>query len=107
MPGRFVDVGERLEQAAVREAEEETSLNVKLKKLLGCYSDPARDPRGHTISAVYIAEASGKPEARDDAKAIAVVDADNIGQPLAFDHEIIIKDYLDYRRSGSLPPLRG
>jgi len=67
LPGGFVDVGETLEQAAVREAEEEISLVVSLKSLLGCYSDPARDKRGHTVSAVYVAEATGSPIAADDA----------------------------------------
>lgn len=68
LPGGFVDVGERLENAARREALEETSLEVELQTLLGCYSDPARDPRGHTVSAVYVATATGEPQARDDAR---------------------------------------
>jgi len=72
LPGGFVDVGESTEHAAVREAEEETSLRVTLKVLLGCYSDPGRDPRGHTASVVYVAEAAGEPCAQDDAAGVAV-----------------------------------
>ena len=73
LPGGFVDRGETLEQAACREAKEETGLNVQLQVLLGCYSDPKRDPRGHTASAVYIGEAVGTPVAQDDAKAVAAM----------------------------------
>ena len=72
LPGGFVDVGESLEQAAVREAAEEISLPVKLITLLGCYSDPARDPRSHTVCAVYTAEASGEPQATDDAANVQI-----------------------------------
>ncbi len=105
LPGGFVDVGERLEQAAVREAREETSLSVELVALLGCYSDPTRDARGHTVSAVYVATASGVAAARDDAKALDFFDAGEYPE-LAFDHAQIIEDYLQYRRTGRLAPLR-
>ncbi|MEJ2552946.1 MAG: NUDIX hydrolase [Gammaproteobacteria bacterium] len=71
LPGGFVDVGESLERAALREALEETSLQVVLTTLLGCYSAPQRDPRRHTVSAVYVAEARGEPLARDDAKRVS------------------------------------
>ncbi len=105
LPGGFVDVGERLELAAVREAREETSLDVSLVELLGCYSDPARDQRGHTVSAVYVANASGVAVARDDARNLGLFDAKSC-PPLAFDHALIIADYLHYRASGRVAPLR-
>lgn len=106
LPGGFVDVGERLEQAAEREALEETGLRVTLKALLGCYSDPRRDPRGHTVSAVYIAEARGEPEARDDAEHAALFTLNALPDALAFDHALIVADYARYRQSGRVAPLR-
>ena len=103
LPGGFVDVGESLEHAAVREAEEETALRVTLKVLLGCYSDPSRDPRGHTASAVYVAEAVGEPRAQDDAAGVAVFSPEALPSPLAYDHVRILRDYLIWRRQGRLP----
>jgi 8-oxo-dGTP diphosphatase len=103
LPGGFVDRGESLEQAAVREAREETCLEVTLETLLGCYSDPARDPRGHTASAVYIAHARGTPKAADDAADTMLCVPPRYPDPLAFDHGRILEDYYRYKLSGRLP----
>jgi len=97
LPGGFVDIGESLEQAAIREAKEETCLDIELISLLGCYSDPERDPRGHTVSAVYIATATGTPRAADDAKAVNIFSVEQLPSELAFDHAKILTDYQDWR----------
>jgi 8-oxo-dGTP diphosphatase len=106
IPGGFVDVGERVETAAVREALEETSLRVTLRGLLGLYSDPARDPRGHTVTAVYVAEAVGEPRAEDDALRLGVFDLDALPEPLVFDHGLVLADYRRWRDGGGAAPLR-
>jgi 8-oxo-dGTP diphosphatase len=103
LPGGFVDVGEAVEHAAVREAEEETALRVTLKLLLGCYSDPARDPRGHTVSVIYVAEAEGEPRAQDDAAGVAIFSPEALPAPLVFDHARILRDYLAWRQRGVVP----
>jgi len=93
IPGGFVDYGESLETAAVREALEETTLKVRLVRQFHTYSDPRRDSRLHTISTVFIAEAEGTPIAADDAKEARVITKDNIPDDMAFDHALILNDY--------------
>ena len=104
LPGGFVDEGESLSTAAVREAREETCLSVTLEEQFFCYSDPARDPRQHTLSVVFIGRATGQPRAADDAKRVQVFPADAPPSPLVFDHARILSDYVHYRRTGERPP---
>lgn len=103
LPGGFVEVGESVESAAVREAVEETNLEVSLVTLLGVYSDPRRDPRGHAVGVVYVARAAGDPVAMDDAAAVRVYAIDDLPKQLAFDHAQILDDYRVYRRTGQRP----
>ncbi|MBO8143459.1 MAG: NUDIX domain-containing protein [Thermodesulfobacterium sp.] len=98
LPGGFVDYGEPLEKAAIREAKEETNLDVELLYLLGCYSDPKRDPRFHTITTVFVAKGKGELRAKDDAKLAKLFKIEEIPwNDLAFDHAKILKDYLKRR----------
>lgn len=103
IPGGFVDYGECLEDAARREAEEETSLKVTLKAMLYTYSNPARDPRRHTVSTVFTATAKGNPAAADDAKNLKIFKLSELPKEMAFDHAQILADYIKFRKTGKLP----
>ncbi|HPX60755.1 MAG TPA: NUDIX hydrolase [Deltaproteobacteria bacterium] len=100
LPGGFVDYGESLEAAAVREAQEETFLAISELRLVGCYSDPSRDARLHTISTVFAAKGAGTPAAGDDAAELSLFPPDQIPHLLCFDHAIIIADYQRKKESG-------
>ena len=100
LPGGFVEYGEPLEEAARREAREETSLDVELVGQLGAYSAPDRDPRHHTITVVFLARAEGEPRAADDAREIGVFPEESLPSQLAFDHAQILADYLARKSKG-------
>jgi len=86
-----------METAAIREAKEETGLDVELVRQFHVYSDPARDPRFHTVTTVFIARAEGSPSAGDDAKNLKTFHKNNLPAKLAFDHRQILDDYLQGR----------
>ncbi len=95
IPGGYVDYGESLEEAAVREAKEETSLEIKIIRQFHTYSDPERDSRQHNISTVYIASAEGRPKAGDDAREAGIFNRDNLPLDIVFDHRKILTDYFE------------
>ncbi len=103
LPGGFVDVGEFVENACIREAKEETNINIKIIKLIGVFSDPKRDPRGHIVAIAFLCEPSTsdeKPKALDDAASLEIIPLKKLSSlKLAFDHKDIIK------RSGILSNL--
>ena len=102
LPGGFVDVGESVEDALVREMKEETNLDVEIGRLFGVYSDPKRDPRFHTASVVFIAKAQGQPKGGDDAKDAKLYALEEIPmEQLVFDHGAILQDYLSQRSTDS------
>ena len=95
LPGGFVGVGESVEQAVIREMKEETGLDVEISHLLGVYSDPSRDPRGHVASVVFVGDARGEPKAGSDAKRVHVFKLEEIPfESLVFDHGRILKDFI-------------
>jgi 8-oxo-dGTP diphosphatase len=103
LPGGFVDYGESLEVAAVREAKEETCLDVTLVEQFHTYSDPHRDPRHHTVSTVYLAIADGVPEGGDDAQDAKVFIENELPDKIVFDHPKILADYFRYKKTGQRP----
>jgi ADP-ribose pyrophosphatase YjhB (NUDIX family) len=103
IPGGFVDEGESVELAAVREAAEETNLNVRLETLLYVYSDPRRDPRQHTMSTVFVGKASGQPQAGDDARRARLFDRRSLPEPLVFDHARVLEHYFRFCDTGERP----
>jgi len=94
LPGGFVNYGESLEEAAVRESGEETGLQVELLRQFHTYSDPKRDPRLHTITTVFIGRARGEPKASDDAKGVSIFPKNGLPSEMAFDHRQILEDYI-------------
>ena len=103
LPGGFVDYGESIESAAVREAAEETSLAVNLTEQFYTYSDPHRDPRHHTVSTVFIATAQGEPRGADDAKTAQLFGEIDLPSAIAFDHGQILRDYFTFKKTGGRP----
>ncbi|MCX5817394.1 MAG: NUDIX hydrolase [Proteobacteria bacterium] len=103
LPGGFVDIGESLEEAAIREAKEETSLDVALIEQFHAYSKPGRDPRFHTVSVVFIGDGRGELKGQDDARRADVFREDALPQIIAFDHRDIILHYFNYMKTGKRP----
>jgi 8-oxo-dGTP diphosphatase len=103
LPGGFVDYGESLESAAVREAKEETCLDIDLVEQFYSYSDPRRDPRHHTVSTVFIATSDGVPRGADDAKTARVFTQTQLPSPIVFDHGQILADYFRFKQTGERP----
>ncbi len=98
IPGGFIEYGESAEESAIREAKEETNLDIELMGQLHTYSESWRDPRGHTISIVFVAKGKGEAIAKDDAKEIGIFKEDSLPEELAFDHRRILKHYFRMKK---------
>lgn len=105
LPGGFVEIGETIEKAAVREAKEETGLDIHLTDILYVYSDPQRDPRGHTVTVVFIGKpCGGTLSASSDAKSVKIMKLEELERvQFAFDHNKIVLDYIKYKTEGVKP----
>lgn len=97
LPGGFVEVGESIEEAVLREIKEETGLDVELVRQFHTYSSPRRDPRFHSISTVFLCRGKGKPKAASDAKNVELYHQMNLPSDIAFDHKQILDDYFTER----------
>jgi 8-oxo-dGTP diphosphatase len=106
LPGGFVEIGESVEGAAVREAREETSLDVALVEQFYTYSKPGRDPRFQTVTVVFIGVGAGTLKGRDDARRAEVFGPNNLPEQIAFDHREIINDYYRYVATGVKPRIQ-
>jgi 8-oxo-dGTP diphosphatase len=105
LPGGFVEIGESLEKAAMREAKEETSLDVTLVEQFHAYSKPDRDPRFHTASVVFVGDGKGKLMGKDDARKAGVFTETTLPRQIAFDHSQIISDYFAYLKTRKKPTI--
>lgn len=97
VPGGFVDYGETVEDAAIREVKEETGLDVQLIRQFHVYSDPARDERFHSVSVVFIGSAHGTPVGGDDAAEAGIFTRETLPDKIVFDHRKILEDYFSGR----------
>jgi len=103
LPGGFVEYGEKVENAVIREVKEETGLITKIKEIVGIYSDPNRDPRGHIVTIVFLLEIiTGKLNAEDDADSVKYFNLNKLPN-LSFDHRIIIDDIIRRMKNNVLP----
>lgn len=103
LPGGFVDEGEMVETAAIREVKEETNIDIELEHLLYVYSSPDRDIRQHNLSVVFTAHSTQDPTAGDDANKAVFFSVKDLPTPIVFDHIEIIEDFLHFQETGKRP----